>query len=174
MYLFAGIAPPDIRRDVCARVEMKKQESNVAHSLYGQNPTESRLKSRSCFLSIVRPADFHPNVIRCNEWQRRQNTKPHSCSANITESLARGHTSQWTTWRCLNRLRTDVTYSKEKLKRWGYYEGDTTCECGFSSENTRHMLECPLLAHSCSLDELLQFNEIVKQCGEQWKTGLCL
>ena len=103
LYLLVGIAPPDIRRDVCARVEKKKQESNVAQSLYGQTPTESRLKSRSCFLSSVRPADYHPNVIRCNEWQRRLNKKPHSCSVNLTESLARGHTSQWTTWRCLNR-----------------------------------------------------------------------
>ena len=49
MYLLAGIAPPDIRRDVCARVE-KNQESKVAHFLYGQIPTESRLNSRSCFL----------------------------------------------------------------------------------------------------------------------------
>ena len=117
LYLLAGIAPSDIRRDVCARVEKKKQESNVAHSLYGQSPTESRLKSRSCFLSSVRPADFLPKVIRCNEWQRRLNTKPHSCSANLTDSLARGHTSQWTAWRCLNRLRTGVTCSKEQRKK---------------------------------------------------------
>ena len=74
LYLLAGIAPPDIGRDVCARVEKKKPESNVAHSLYGQTPTESRLKSRSCFLSSVRPAEFHPKVICCNEWQRRLNT----------------------------------------------------------------------------------------------------
>ena len=65
LYLLAGIAPPDIRRDVCAREE-KKQESNVGHSLYGHNPTESRLKSRSCFLSSVRPAHVHPKVIHCN------------------------------------------------------------------------------------------------------------
>ena len=103
LYLFAGIAPPDIRRDLCARVEMKKQESNIAHSLYGQNPTESRLKSRSCFLSSVRPADFHTKVI----------TKTHSCSANLTESLARGHTSQCTTWRCLIRLRTYRHYVQQ-------------------------------------------------------------
>ena len=139
LYLLAGIAPPDISRDVCARVEKKKQESNITHSLYGQNPTESRLTSISCFLSSVCAADFHPKVIRCNEWQRRLNTKPHSCSANLTESLARGRTSQWTTWRCLNRLRTGVTCSKEQRKKWGYYEGDTTCDCGFSSENTGHM-----------------------------------
>ena len=103
LYLLAGIAPPDIRRDVCARVEKKKQESNMAHSLYGQNPTESHLKSRSCFLSSIRPADFHPKVIRCNECNERLNTKTHSCSANLTDSLAIGHTRQWTTWICLNR-----------------------------------------------------------------------
>ena len=52
LYPLAGIEPPNIRRDVCARVE-KKQESNVAHSLYGQNPTESRLMSRSCFSLVA-------------------------------------------------------------------------------------------------------------------------
>ena len=40
LYMLARIAPHDIIRDVCALVEKKKQESNVAHSLYGQNPTE--------------------------------------------------------------------------------------------------------------------------------------
>ena len=139
IYMLAGIAQPDIRRDICARVDKKKQESNVSHSLYGQKPTECHLKSRSCFLSSVSPADFHPNVIRCNEWQRRLNTQPHSCSANLTESLARVHTIQWTTWKCLNRLCTSVTCSKEQRKTWGYYEGDTTCDCGVSSENTTYV-----------------------------------
>ena len=176
LYLLAAFAPPDLRRDVCARVE-KKQESNLAHSLYGQNPTESRFKSRSCFLSSVCPADFHPKVIRCNEWQRMLNTKLHSCSINLTESLARGHTSQWTTWWCLNRLRAGVTCSKEHRKKWGYSEGDTTCECVVSSDNTRHMFECPLLAHSFSLDDLLQFSKIVCRTMEdsglmtRWRRG---
>ena len=120
IYLLAGIAPPDIRHDVCARVEKKNQESNIAHSLYGQNQRECRMKSRSCFLSRVRPADFYPKVIRCNEWPHRLNTKTHSCSGNLTESLARGHTSQWPIRRCLNRLRTGVTCTKEKRKKWRY------------------------------------------------------
>ena len=66
LYLFAGIAPPDTRRDVCARVEKKKQETNAAHSLHGQVPAERRLK-RECFLSSVRPADFPAKVIICSE-----------------------------------------------------------------------------------------------------------
>ena len=145
LYLLAGIAPPEIRCDVCARVEKQKQESNIAHSLYGQNPTESCFKYRSCFIGRVRHADFHPKVIRCNEWQHRLTTQTYSCRANLTVNLARGHTSKWTAWRCLNRLRTGVTCNKEQQNKWGYYEGHITCDCGVSSENTRHMLECPLL-----------------------------
>ena len=34
LYLLSGIAPPSIRRDVCARVEKAKQETNEAHSLH--------------------------------------------------------------------------------------------------------------------------------------------
>ena len=51
MYLLAGIAPPDIRRDVCARVKNTKQETNEAHSLYGQNPVERRLNVEELFLA---------------------------------------------------------------------------------------------------------------------------
>ena len=35
LYLLSGIAPPSIKRNVCARVEKAKQETNEAHSLYG-------------------------------------------------------------------------------------------------------------------------------------------
>ena len=72
IYLFVGIAPPNIRRDVCARVEKKKQETNAAHSLHGQIPAERHLK-RECFFCSVRPADFPAKVTRCREWQHPQN-----------------------------------------------------------------------------------------------------
>ena len=66
MYLLAGIAPLDIRR-----------ETNEAHSLYGQNPAERRIESRNCFLRSVKPADFPPKVIRCSTWLRRLQAIPH-------------------------------------------------------------------------------------------------
>ena len=67
LYLLAGIAPPDIRRDVCARMENTKLETNEAHSLYGQPPAERRLKFRNCFLRSVKLAELSPKIIRCNE-----------------------------------------------------------------------------------------------------------
>ena len=36
------------------------------------------------------------------EWQHRLNTNTYSCSSNFTDSLTRGHASQWTTWICTN------------------------------------------------------------------------
>ena len=102
MYLLAGIAPPDIRRDVCARVEKTKQETNETHSLYGQNTAERMLKSRNWFFRSVKPADFTPKVIRCSAWLKRLHAIPHRATANIDESLANGFDKPWTTWRCQN------------------------------------------------------------------------
>ena len=67
LYLLAGIAPTDIRRDVCARIERAKQVNTKAHSLFGHIPATNRMQSRYCFLSSVQPAFFSPKVIRCNK-----------------------------------------------------------------------------------------------------------
>ena len=115
--LLSGIVPTSIRRDVCARVEKAKQETNEAHSLHRQIPAERCLKYRNCFLHSVKPATFPPKVIRCSEWLRRTNKTPHRTSVNLDKSLARGHDSPWTMWRCLNRLRTGYTCSKEQRKK---------------------------------------------------------
>ena len=50
LYLIAGIAPPDIRREVCARVERTKQTKDERHSLFGHTPAPVHLKSRQPFL----------------------------------------------------------------------------------------------------------------------------
>ena len=171
LYLLAGIAPHDIRRDVCARVEKKKQETNAAHSLHSQITAERRLK-RECFLSSVRSANFLAKVIRCSEWQHRQNLAQHNCAVNLDESLAKGHTSPWAARRCLNRLRTGVACSKEQRKWWKYFNGDTPCECGHAPETTNHMLQCPLLAHPCTLDYLQKFNENDRKCVDKWKNAV--
>ena len=96
LYLLAGMAPPDIRRDVCARGgKRRKQETNAAHSLHNQIPAERHLK-RACFLSSVRPADFPANVIRCSEWQHRQNLAQNNCAVNLDASFSKGaYQSPW-------------------------------------------------------------------------------
>ena len=111
-------------------------------------------------------------MIRCSAWLRRLQAMPHRATVNIDESLAKGFDRPWTTWRCLNRLRTGFTCSKEQRQRWRYYEGDTTCECGLATEHTTHMMQCTLLEQPCSLDDLNKFNDTAKKCVEMENTSL--
>ena len=167
--MLAGIAPPDIRRDVCAKVEKKNQKTNVTHSLHGQIPAERRLK-RKFFLSFVRPltslqkssAAVNGNTGRT--W--------HHTTALSNWMKANGNTSPWTAWICLNRLRTGVSCNKDQCKRWKYFNGDRTSECGQAPETTKHMLQCTLLAHPCTLDDLQKFNENARKCVDKWKNAV--
>ena len=74
LYLLAGIAPPDIRRDVCARMERIKQMEQGTHSLFGHIPARSRLKSRKDFLTSVKPTYFPAIVVRFNSGRGGQGT----------------------------------------------------------------------------------------------------
>ena len=103
LYLLAGIAPPKIRRSVCARVEGTKQLER--DSLFGHTPARNRIKSRRSFLTCVQPVHFTAKVVRANEWKRRLEEKAHADLVNLYEDLATEHDSPWLNWRCLNRLR---------------------------------------------------------------------
>ena len=127
LYLLAGIAPPDTRRDICARMERTKQMEQETHSLFGHIRTRSRLKSIKDFLTSVKPSYFPAKFVRCNEWQRRSNEKSRLGIFILNEEPAKGYNRHWLTWQCLNRPRTGYTCSKEQRKTWGYINGDITC-----------------------------------------------
>ena len=159
LYLLAGITPPEIRRSVCARVERTKPVERETHSLLGHTPARSRLKSRWSFLTSVQQVHFPAKVVRVSEWKRRLEEKAHAGLVNLYEDLATGQDSPWLNWKSMNRLRTGYTCSKEQRKKWGYFNADTTCECGKAAESTSHMLQCTLIAHPCTMDDLLEFSD---------------
>ena len=64
LYLNAGIAPPDIRREVCARVERSKQTKDERISLFGHTSAPANLKSRHPFLPNVQPMEFSAKTVR--------------------------------------------------------------------------------------------------------------
>ena len=64
-----------------------------------------------------------------------------------------------------------MAYSKEQHKRWKYSNGDTTCKYGQAPDTSKHMLQCPLLAHPCTLDDLQKFNVNARQCVDKWKNA---
>ena len=47
-------------------------------------------------------------------------------------------------------------------------EDDTTCDCKEADQTMEHLLECPLLRQTCSLDDLMAYNDVEKECVRQW------
>ena len=166
LYLLSGIAPPYIRRHVCARMERTKRMDQVTHFLFGQIPARNRLKSRKNFLKSVKLSYFPEKVVRCNEWQRRSRDMSRLGMVNLNER-ANGYDSPWLTRGSINRHRTGYTCCKEQSKKWSYFNGDTTCACGLDAEHTANMLRCSLLSHPCTLDDIQTFNNIGCKCIEQ-------
>ena len=93
LYLLVAIAPSEIRRSVCARVERTKQVERETHSLFGHTLARSRLKSRRSFLTSVQSVHSPAKVVRVNEWKRRLEGKAHAGLVNLYEDLATGHDS---------------------------------------------------------------------------------
>ena len=103
LYFLSRIAP--------TRVEKVKQETTLQ-----ENSSRETLEIEKQLHSLGEPANF--SHLRCSEWLRKTNKTPHQTSVNLDESLARGHDSPWTTWRCLSRRCAGYTCSKEHRKKW--------------------------------------------------------
>ena len=99
---------------------------------------------------------------------------PHRVPQTPSECLASGASGTWTEWRCLNRLRTKMgrcKHNQRKLKCT--YEDDTTCDCKDADQTMEHLLECPLLRQTCSLDDLMVYNDVPKRmCQTMNRIGL--
>ena len=122
-------------------------------SLHTARLQQRRRLKRECFLGSVRSADFPAKVIHCSEWQRRRSLAQHNCAVNLDESLANGHASPWA---CQSLGSVEMSQQVTHLCSMET-NGDTTCECGQAPETTKHMLQCPLLAHPCTLDDLQKY-----------------
>ena len=64
--MLAGVVPPNIGRDVYARMEITQQMEQKTHSLFGHIPARCHLKSRKDFLISVEPSYFPPKAVQCN------------------------------------------------------------------------------------------------------------
>ena len=88
LYLLAGIAPPDIRREVISRRERCKAMHDPSHILYGSQAAHQRLKSRKSFLyntpRLTRPSE----ETRFELWKDRLRVSPTKPALNIEPAEA--------------------------------------------------------------------------------------
>ena len=156
LYLLAGIAPPAVRRSVTAQREREKQVNDNRHPLHS-------------FIHATDELIQSPSTRRLEQWSQHLQSVPHWLPQTPSECLASGASGTWAEWRCLNRLRTKMGRCKHNLRKWKYTdEHDTTCDCKEADQTMEHLLECPLLRQTCSLDDLMVYNDVTKECVRQW------
>ena len=129
-----------------------------------------RLKSRKSFLHLVEPLQASPHNRRIALWSAHLQNAPHKLTFDPKESLPSGSSEAWPFWLCLNRLRTATGRCKSLMQRWGYEDGEATCDCG-EEQTMEHLLICPLLPEPCTLEDLEALNDQGKACVQHW-TGL--
>ena len=150
LYPLAGVAPPDVRRDVASSLERLKKETDPRHPLHHHVLVTQRLKNRQSFIKEVSPLDGEANQARLSLWKERY---PTTSLIPLSEHLPPGHDLPWQTWKSLIRLRTQVGRSKENMHRWGY-SSESACLCGVSPQTMAHLLSCPACPYTCTREGL--------------------
>ena len=142
------------------------------HPLHGHNLPRKRLKSRNRFMHATDELIQSPSTRRMEQWSQHLQSVPHRLPQTPSECLASGASGTWNEWRCLNRHRTKMGRCKHNLRKWKYTdEDDTTCDCKEADQTMDHLLECPLLRQTCSLDDLMVYNDAARECvdnGSDW------
>ncbi|KAI5742625.1 hypothetical protein M8J77_009365 [Diaphorina citri] len=168
LYPIAGIAPPQIRRQVAAEIEKKKQQSDERHPLYNHEETHQRLKSRKNFMRTTQTCSESPEERRLHLWNERT-INP---LLELKEEISTGYEQKYTTWKALNRLRTRTTRCKSKLVKWKILEeGNDKCDCG-AIQSEDHLLECPNLPEKCTREDLLAANNKALAVVAFWKDSV--
>lgn len=158
IYQLAGIAPPNIRREVAADWERTKAETDIRHPLHNQTTPNFRLKSRKSFLKTTKLLHKHPEEVRRERWKLSLSKENNKLESEPAELLPAGYELDWPTWRSLNRLRVGVGRAKNNLKKWGMLQDiSTKCECGME-QNMEHLLNCQSCPFSCTKEDLLYAN----------------
>ena len=146
--VLAGIAQSDIRRAVASCTERTRQTTDQRHPLNGHLGVVSRLQSGKSFIKCTELINTTASSL-C-----RERLEPLTASEHIIvsadEHLPAGAETPWTTWKALNRLRTQVGRSRVNMLKWGFDNEQKTCDCGIR-QTMQHRLVCPMMDTACML-----------------------
>ena len=96
----------------------KSYAMDQRHPLNGHLGMVPRLKSRMSFIKCTEPINTMAKVARMELWRERLEPLDASVHLNISadEHLPAGAENPWTTWKALNRLRTQVGRSRVNMQ----------------------------------------------------------
>ena len=169
--ILAGIAPSDIRGAVTCRMERTRQTTDQRHSLNRHLGVVPCLKSRKSFIKSTEPINTTAKAARMELWRERLEPLELEASVHLNisadEHLLAGAENPWTTWKALNRLRTQVDRSRLNMLKWGLSNEQVPCDLGIR-QTMQHLRVCPMMDTACSPQDLTTANGIAIDCARHW------
>ena len=150
--------------------ERTRQATDETHPLNGHLRVVPRLKSRKSVMTCTKPIDTTTKAARLELWRDRLEPLDARGHLDISadEHLPAGAENPWTTWRALNRLRTQVGRSRVNMLKWGFSNEPETCDSGIR-QTMQHLLVCPMMDTACSPQDLTTANDIAISCAKHWE-----
>ena len=136
----------------------------------GMDCVTDRLKSRKSFIKSTEPINTTAEAARLELWRERLEPLDASVHLNISadEHLPAGAENPWTTWKALNRLRTQVGRSRVNMLKWGFSNEQESCDGGIR-QTMQHLLVCPMMDTTCSPQDLTTSSDIAIGCARHWE-----
>ena len=151
LYRSAGIAPPEVRRQVHSSTHKFKQETDQRHPLFDHKYPESRLKSRKRFRTVESLDPDHSASRRLEIWNEWDNVSNEAVQ-QPSEHLPTGTSLPRKNWVSLNRARAKVGKTASTLHKWKLVPS-SECPCGNPKQTVDHILsECTEGPHCTDQD----------------------
>ena len=170
MPVLTGIDPSYIRRAVASRTERNRQATDERHPFNGHLGVVPRLKSRKSFMTCTKSINTTAKAARLELWGERLEPLDARLHLHITddEHLQAGADKPWTTWKALNRLRTQVGRSRVNMLKCEFSNKQETCDSGIR-QTIQHLLVCLMMVTACSPKYLTTANDIAIGCARHWE-----
>ena len=166
-YRTAGIAPPEIRRQIQASTQKHKQENDHRQPLFDHNYPASRLKSRKSFRTVESIHPDHSTSHRLEIWNNWYLT-PSESVQRPREQLPTGTNLPRKHWVSPNRARAKVGKTASNLYKWKL-RPSSECPCGNPKQTVDHILtECPEGPH-CTDEDLRDCTENARTWITHWR-----
>jgi hypothetical protein len=91
IYQLAGIASPNIHREVAADWKRTKAETDLRHPLHQQTTPNFRLKSRKSFLRTTKLLNKHPEEVQRENWELSLSKENNKLESKLAELLPVGY-----------------------------------------------------------------------------------
>ena len=146
---------------MASRSERTRQSADEMHPLNGHLGVVPRMKSRESFIKCTEPhqhdGESCSHGVMESPWT---SVCPLTSVLTNTFQLVRRTPHPRTTWKALNRLRTQVGRARVNMPKWRYSNETDTCDCGIR-QTMQHLLVCPMMSTARSIQDLITANGIL-------------